>query len=104
MEDWDSWAWGGQAWPWHQRTDVVSGIVGAEVTCANPSKIAQRFAEFIGRSVDAEGRMELDGSYINFVQGEPDQRDRLTAIDMLATDRARVGEIFEFARTKIRLV
>ncbi len=104
MEDWDSWAWGGQAWPWHQRTDVVSGIVGAEITSADPSKVAQRFAEFIGRSVDAQGRMELDEGYINFVQGASDQRDRLTAVDMRATDRSRVGEVFEFARTQIRLV
>ena len=104
MEDWDSWAWGGQAWPWHQRTDVVSGIVGAEITSTDPSKVAQRFAEFIGRSVDAQGRMELDEGYINFVQGASDQRDRLTAVDMRATDRSRVGEVFEFARTKIRLV
>jgi hypothetical protein len=104
MEDWDSWAWGGQAWPWHQRTDVVSGIVGAEITSTDPSKVAQRFAEFIGRSVDAQGRMELDEGYINFVEGASDQRDRLTAVDMRATNRSRVGEVFEFARTKIRLV
>ncbi|HCG68880.1 MAG TPA: hypothetical protein DE147_00400 [Gammaproteobacteria bacterium] len=104
MEDWDSWAWGGQAWPWHQRTDVVSGIVGVEVTCTDPAKVAERFAQFIGREIDAQGRLQLDESYVHFVQGESGQRDRLTAIDMSATDRARVGEQFEFARTKIRLV
>lgn len=104
MEDWDSWAWGGQAWPWHQRTDVVSGIVGVEVTCADPAKVAQGFARFIGREVDARGRMQLDESYVHFVKGDSGQRDRLTAIDMAATDRTRVGEQFEFARTKVRLV
>jgi hypothetical protein len=104
MEDWDSWAWGGQAWPWHQRTDVVSGIVGAEITCADPTKVAQRFAEFIGRSVDTNARMNLDEGYIQFTQSDNNQRDRLTAIDMRATDKSRVGEHFEFARTKIRLV
>ena len=58
MEEWESWAWGGQAWPWHQRTDVVSGIVGAEISCSDPGRVAQRFSEFIGRGVDAQGRME----------------------------------------------
>lgn len=104
MEDWDSWAWGGQAWPWHQRTDVVSGIVGAEISCQDPTKVAERFSQIIGRSVDNNGRMDLDESYINFVQSDTDQRDRLTAIDLLATDRSRVGERFEYARTKLRLV
>ncbi|MGB0998075.1 MAG: hypothetical protein ACPGXJ_07325 [Pseudomonadales bacterium] len=104
MEEWDSWAWGGQAWPWHQRTDVVKGIVGAEISCANPKSVAERFSEFIGRSVDAKGRMELDESYINFVQGNAEERDRLTAIYMLAADDANRGKEFEFARTKIRLI
>ena len=97
----------GVGWPglaWHQRTDVVKGIVGAEISCANPKSVAERFSEFIGRSVDAKGQMELDESYINFVQGNAEERDRLTAIDMLAADDANRGKELEFARTKIRLV
>ena len=31
---------GWPAWPWHQRTDVVKGIVGAEISC-KPS-VAER--------------------------------------------------------------
>ena len=104
MEEWDSWAWGGQAWPWHQRTDVVSGIVGAEITSANPQKVANRFAEFIGRDLDDDGLLQLDEGYLSFIQGAEDARDRLTAIHMRASDRAREGETFEFARTTIRLV
>ncbi len=104
MEEWESWAWGGQAWPWHQRTDVVSGIVGAEISCSDPGRVAQRFSEFVGRGVDAQGRMELDESYIDFVQGNSEERDRLTAVDMRASVHACRGQEFEFARTKIRLV
>ena len=36
--------------------------------------------------------------------GLSDSRDRLTGIDMTATDRSRVGETFEFARTMFKLV
>ena len=104
MEDWDAWAWGGAAWPWHQRTDVVAGIVGAEISCAEPAAVAARFAEFVGREVDDDLTMQLDDSYVRFVQGEAGQRDRLTGIDMTATDRSRVGETVEFARTTVRLV
>ncbi len=103
MEDWDAWAWGGAAWPWHQRTDVVSGIVGAEIACADPDAVTERFAAFVGRP--ATGRtMALDEGEVRFVPSSAGQRDRLTGIDMTATDRDRVGEAFEFGRTTIRLV
>jgi hypothetical protein len=104
MADWDAWAWGGAAWPWHQRTNVVSAITGAEISSANPGKVAERFAEFIGREVDDDGVMALDDSYIRFVKGADGGRDRLTGIDLKATDRSRVGETFEFARTRFNLV
>ena len=103
MQDWDSWAWGGTAWPWHQRTDVVSAIIGAEITCADPDAVAQRFADFIGRPV-TDRTMALEDSEIRFVPSQTGQRDRLTGIDMSASDRSRAGETFEFGRTTIRLV
>ena len=104
MEDWDSWAWAGQAWPWHQRTNVVSSIVAAEISSADPDRVAARFAELLGRKVDVDRTIALEDSQIRFVQGEAGSRDRLTGIDMTATDRDRVGETFEFARTTVTLV
>ena len=103
MADWDSWAWGGSAWPWHQRTDVVSGIVAAEISCADPDAVAERFSEFVGRPV-TNRVLQLDDSEVRFVESPPGQRDRMTGIDMTATDRSRAGESFEFARTTFRLV
>lgn len=104
MADWDSWAWAGAAWPWHQRTDVVSKIIAVEVACADPAKVAARFAELLGRGADSDGTIALDEGQIRFVQAPEGSRDRLTGIDMSAADRARAGERFEFARTLIRLV
>jgi catechol 2,3-dioxygenase-like lactoylglutathione lyase family enzyme len=104
MEDWESWAWAGAAWPWHQRTDVVSRIVAAEVACADPAGVGARFAELLGRPLTGDGIIELEDSSIRFTTAAPGDRDRLTGIDMTATDRSRVGETFEFCRTTIRLV
>lgn len=104
MAEWDSWAWAGRAWPWHRRTSVVSGIVGAEIAASQPDRVAARFAELLGRDVGADGGIRLDEGSLRFVQAPAGQRDRLTGIDMTATDRKRVGETFEFARTRVRLV
>lgn len=104
MEDWDSWAWAGQAWPWHRRTDVVSGMVAAEIASANADQVANRFSELLGRELDDERSIALEDTRVRFVDAPAGSRDRLTGIDMLATDRARVGETWEFARTRFRLV
>ncbi|MCH2569613.1 MAG: hypothetical protein MKZ98_13795 [Pseudomonadales bacterium] len=101
MTDWDSWAWAGRAWPWHQRNDVVKAIVGAEISSETPNEVADKYAQMTGRDAK-DGVIQLDDSYIRFVAGEG--RDRLTGIDMTATDRSRVGESFEIALTTIRLV
>ena len=104
MESWEDWAWAGQAWPWHRRTDVVSGIVAAEISCVEPDRVAARFAQLLGRELEDDRSIALEGSQLKFLQGASGSRDRLTGIDMTATDRARVGETFEFARTSVRLV
>lgn len=104
MADWDAWAWGGSAWQWHQRTGVVSAIVGAEIASTHADPVAARFAELLGREVDDDRTIALEGSYLRFVDAPAGTRDRLTGIDMTATDRSRVGETFEYARTTVRLV
>ena len=104
MEDWDSWAWAGRAWQWHRRTDVVSGIVAAEIASIDPDRVGNRFAELLGRNLEDDRSIALDDTRIRFVEGPAGSRDRLTGIDMTAADRSRVGESFEFARTVVRLV
>ncbi len=104
MEDKDSWAWAGPAWPWHRRTDVVSGMVAAEISSTDPDRVAKRFSELLGRDLDDDRAIALDDSHVRFVEGPAGSRDRLTGIDMTATDRNRAGETFEFARTVVRLV
>ena len=69
MHDWDSWAWAGPAWPWHQRTEVVTGIVAVDVSSANADRVANRFAELLGRDLAPDRSIALDGSSIRFVEG-----------------------------------
>lgn len=104
MADWDSWAWAGQAWPWHRRTEVVGGIVGVEISSAEPDRVGARFAALLGRELSAERTIVLEDSCIRFVQAPAGSRDRLTGIDMAASDRGRAGATFEFARTVVKLV
>ncbi len=104
MQDWDSWAWAGKAWPWHQRTGVVSGIAGVVISSAGADRVASRFSDLLGRGVDQDRRIDLGDTYLRFVDAPAGSRDRLTGIDMTASDRDRVGETFEFARTTFSLV
>jgi hypothetical protein len=104
MADWDSWAWAGPAWPWHRRTDVVAGIAAAEIASADADRVAARFAEVLGRKLDPDRSIALDEGRLRFVDAPAGSRDRLTGIDMTATNRSRVDESFEFARTTVRLV
>jgi hypothetical protein len=104
MEDWDDWAWAGNSWQWHRRTDVVSGIAAAQISSADPDGVAARFAEMLGRDLEDDRSITLEETSVRFVEGPAGSRDLLTGIDMTATDRSRVGETFEFARTVVKLV
>lgn len=103
----DGWAWAGRAWEGHVRTDVVDRIVGVELSSADPEALATRFASLVDRecAVDTAGRwrIELDQSRVNVVHAAGDGPDQLTAIEMRATDRSRVGETLVLAGTEIRL-
>ena len=104
VDDWDDWAWAGAAWKWHRRTDVVSGISAVEISSADPDGVAVRFAQLLGKEVSSDCSITLEETSIRFVQAPAGTRDRLTGIDMTSSDRSRVGESYEFARTLVRLV
>ena len=104
VDDWDDWAWAGAAWKWHRRTDVVSGISAAEISSVDPNGVAARFAQLLGKEVNDDCSIALEETRIRFVKAPDGARDRLTGIDMTASDRSRVGESYEVARTIVRLV
>lgn len=104
----DAWAWAGRAWEGHVHTDVVDRIVAVELSSGDAEALATRFASLADREcvVDAGGRwsIELDQSRVDVVSSAIDGPDQLTAIEMRATDRSRVGDVLAIAGTEIRLV
>ncbi len=104
MDPPDGWAWGGRAWQGHAHTGVVDGIVGVELRSADPDVLAERFGRLVGRQVGDDRTIELDGGVVRVVSGPDGSPDQLTAVEMRATDRTRVGETVVVSGTELRLV
>src|SRR5262249_42878409 len=69
MDPPDGWAGGGRAWRQHVHTDVVDGIVGVELRSAAPDELADRFGLLVGRPVDDDRTILLDGGRVRVVPG-----------------------------------
>jgi hypothetical protein len=108
MDPIDGWAWAGRAWQGHVHNGVVERIVGVELRSADAEALATRFSALADRpcSVNEEGEwsIDLDDSVVRIVVGESGERDQLTAVEMIATDRSTVGAAHVIAGTEIRLV
>lgn len=108
MDPVDGWAWAGRAWQGHVHTDVVERIVGVQLRSADAEALATRFSALVDRpcsvSDAGEWSIELDDSVVRVVSGASGERDQLTAVDMVATDRSTVGATHLIAGTELRLV
>ena len=119
MHPWTRWEWGGPVWREHVRTDVSTGIVGAELQGADPAAMARRWGEVLGAAPDQIGeawRIELDGGEIRFVEDKDGRGDGLGRFDVAVRDpdavraaaRARgrlndAGDVI-LSGTRVRLV
>ncbi len=83
-----SWAWAGPDWEQHIRTDVVDGIAGIEVAGAD----VDRWRQVLGSG--------LSDWACTYVDGPP----QITAFELHASDRGRVGERHTIGGVEIRLV
>lgn len=95
----ESWGWAGPDWRYHVRSDVVTDLVGVELTAPDPAGLAERW----GTAVDVpavDGRIALADADIRFTSGDG---TRIAAFDMVAADRSRVGESFTIGGVDIRL-
>jgi Glyoxalase-like domain len=83
---------GGTAWREARRTDVVSGIAGAELQADDPDGLAARCAEIAELPVnrDDQGRpvVPLDGASLRFVEATDGRGEGLGGIDLRVADRA----------------
>jgi hypothetical protein len=120
MPTWEHWEWGGPVWREHVRTDVSTGIVGAEMQGDDPAALAARWGEVLGRQVEPVGeywRMALDdGGEIRFIKAADGRGEGLGRFDVAVRDPAAVhaaakargrlspdGDVL-LAGTRVRLV
>lgn len=100
----DEWAWAGRGWRRHLHRDVVDGIVGVELSSADPDALADRFGRLVGRPVDDDRTIQLDDGRVTIVGGDVGEPDRLTAVEVRTPDATHVGATHLVAGTEIRLV
>lgn len=111
-DPYDSWAGAGPHWRKHIRQDVVDGLVSIELQSDDPARLAKRWAHVLGRPLDSSGeggawRLELDQGVVDFVSAPEEARagatERLSAIVLHASDRARIGETIDLGGVEFRL-
>jgi hypothetical protein len=103
MDPPEGWAWGGRSWQQHVHTRVVDGIVGVELRSATPDELAERLGRLVGRPVEDDRTIDLDGGTVRIVPNPHATPDQLTAIEMHATDREHAGRTVVISGTEIRL-
>jgi len=93
MDPKERWAWGGPDWSRHVRTDVSTGIVGAELQAEDPAGMAARWAAVLDRPAVPAGEgwsIALDQGEIRFVRATDGRGDGLGAFDVAVRDPAAV--------------
>jgi hypothetical protein len=120
MHPWTRWEWGGPVWRENVRTDVSTGIVGAELQGDDPVAMAGRWGEVLGREAEPMGdywRIGLDdGGELRFVKADDGRGAGLGRFDVAVRDpmavhaaakaRGRIapdGDVV-LAGTRVRLV
>lgn len=89
MEPKERWQWGGPNWQANVKTDVTTGIVGAELQSHDPEALADRWAGVLGKprgTVEDGFRIQLDGGELRFVQATDGRGEGLRAFDVAAHD------------------
>jgi Glyoxalase-like domain len=102
MADPKSWEWAGPTWADHVRTRVVNGFAGVTIGANDPSKMAARWAEVLDRDATGDS-VALDGSTVHFVAAG-ERGEGVDGVDLLATDRAAVGNAQRLGGVRFRLV
>ena len=85
-----AWRWGGP-WHAHAETSVVSAIAGVDVAAADPETMRARWTEL---GIDHAVRFVPAGQ-----RGEG-----IDALDLVATDRSRAGDVTTIGGVELRLV
>lgn len=83
------WQWGGPDWEANVRTEVSTGIVGAELQGADPDAMSARWAAVLGRPRAPAGegwRIPLEGGELRFSPDRDGRGDGLKGFDVAVRD------------------
>jgi hypothetical protein len=100
----ESWAGAGPHWRDFISQDVVDGLTGIEVAGSNPDELGARWAQTLGRPLDACRQIALDRGTLSFASASGDRLEGLASVSLRATDRSRVGEEMMLGGVLFRLV
>ena len=104
----DGWPWAGPDWKAHVTTEVVSGLVAAEIQAADRHAMARRWSDVLGiepvDGPDGSVALGLDAGFVRFVAPRDDRGDGLVGIHLLACDRDRAGDELDIGGVSFRLV
>jgi len=96
---------GGNGWESHIRTDVVSGILAAELQSPDPRTLAQRWSTIVGAplSKDTADNLEirLNNAVVRFVKDIDGRGEGLGGIDIQVADRDHVLQSAEARGLKV---
>ncbi len=79
-------------------------IFGSFLSSGNEALVATLVDRPCSIGDAGEWTIGLEDSIVRVVEGPSGERDQLTAVEMLATDRSTVGAVHVIAGTEIRLV
>lgn len=93
-QDDDGWSPAGPDWRDQVRTEVVDGIVGATIACADPATVAERWADLLGLAAPMVGAddvvsIDTDEATIRFVAGTDPARQGIVAVDLRGASGTR---------------
>jgi len=93
----ESWRWAGPVWRQHVRTTCVQGIRGVEIEAREPSTLAARWSQVLGRrqrpSPDGSFEISLDGGAIGFGPAPAGHPDGVGALELASTESGRAAAL-----------
>lgn len=90
---WASWHAAGPAWKDHVHTERVAVIAGVETQSDEPNKLAERWAEVLGKPVhdDVSGlHVHVDNAKYYFVKPRDGRGETMSGLDIKVNDRAAI--------------
>ena len=100
----DSWTGAGPHWRDFICQDVVDGLSGIELRSPEPTRLAHRWSEVLGRPLGEGTRLHLDQGSIGFHESQAEEVEGLSKVELRAVDRGRVGERLDLGGIEFELV